>query len=182
VNVGGKYILTVSRETVWRALNDPDVLRRCIPGCEELVLQEADHYQARIKTAVGPLKTTFDSEVKISNASPPESYRLEGSGKSPIGFGSGYADVSLSEEEQGGTLLTFTAEISVGGRLAQIGSRLVVAATRKIADEFFDKLIDELDNTATKLEETPQAQRIGRWPVLVILALLLAAIVFVLAS
>lgn len=180
MNVGGKYILTVPRETVWSALNDPDVLRRCIPGCEELVAREADHYQARIKTAVGPLKTTFDSEVKISNASPPESYRLEGSGKSPIGFGSGYADVSLLEEE-GGTLLTFSAEISVGGRLAQIGSRLVVAATRKIADEFFDKLINELDNKATKLEEAPQARRIGRWPVLVILALLLAAIVFVLA-
>ena len=180
MNVVGKYRLTLPRETVWSALNDPDVLRSCIPGCEELVVQEAGHYQARIRIAVGPLKATFDSEVKISDSRPPEGYRLEGSGKSPIGFGSGYADVSLLEEE-GGTLLSYNAEITVGGRLAQIGSRLVVAATRKIADDFFDKLISELDNKATKLEEAPQSRRVGRWPIVAVLAVLLAVIVFVLA-
>ena len=181
VNVAGKYRLTLPRETVWSALNDPDVLRSCIPGCEELAVQEAGHYQARIKISVGPLKATFDSEVKISDSRPPEGYRLEGSGKSPIGFGSGYADVSLVEEESG-TLLSYSAKITVGGRLAQIGSRLVVAATRKIADEFFDKLISELDDTAKKLEQAPPTRKIKRWPILVILALLLCAIVFVLAS
>ena len=152
MDVSGQYRLSQNRQTVWEALLDPQVLQRCIPGCETFEKLANDRYRASVKTAIGPVRTTFTSELKISNARPPESYRLEGEGKAgAAGFGKGYADVTLSEDEQG-TVLSYAADFQVGGRLAQIGSRLVVGATRKIADEFFRRLTTDIDENAKKIE------------------------------
>ena len=130
---------------------DPEVLRRCIPGCEELEQIEADRYRARVKLVIGPVKATFHVDLKIVEANPPQSYRLEGDGKAgPIGFGQGYADVKLSESGDS-TVLSYSSDFQVGGRLAQLGSRLVLVATRKIADDFFSRLAADLDGKAERV-------------------------------
>ena len=159
MDIAGEYRLVLGREEAWRALMDPEVLRRCIPGCEEFERIDTDQYRARVKLVIGPVKATFQSNLKIIAARPPESYRLEGDGKAgAIGFGQGYADVVLSEHGAG-TVLSYSSEFQVGGRLAQVGSRLVVAATRKIADDFFARLAAELDETAERvMPETPAAK------------------------
>ena len=152
MDVSGEYRLSVSRQTVWNALLDPEVLQRCIPGCESFDKLADDHYQATVKTAIGPVRATFKSELRILDAIPPESYRLEGEGKAgAVGFGRGAADVTL-RVEGGETILSYSADFLVGGRLAQIGSRLVVGATRKIADQFFGRLTGVIDEQAERLE------------------------------
>ena len=152
MDVSGEYRLSVSRQTVWNALLDPEILQQCIPGCESFEKLADDHYQATVKTAIGPVKATFRSELRILDAIPPESYRLEGEGKAgAVGFGRGGADVTL-REEGGETILNYSADFQVGGRLAQIGSRLVVGATRKIADQFFGRLIGVIDEHAERVE------------------------------
>ena len=162
MDVSGQYRLSQSREAVWQALLDPEVLQQCIPGCQTFEKLADDEYRASVRTAIGPVKATFSSELKITNAIPPQSYRLEGQGKAgAVGFGRGFADVSLSEDE-GGTILSYSADFQVGGRLAQIGSRLVVGATRKIADEFFTRLTDAIDESAQKVEPERPSGR-GKW-------------------
>ena len=152
MDVSGEYRLSVRRQAVWNALLDPEVLRQCIPGCESFEKLADDHFQATVKTAIGPVRATFSSELRIVNPVPPESYRLEGEGKAgAVGFGRGAADVTL-REEGGETILSYSADFQVGGRLAQIGSRLVVGATRKIADQFFGRLTGVIDDHAERLE------------------------------
>ena len=152
MDVSGEYRLSVSRQTVWNALLDPEILQQCIPGCESFDRLAENHYQATVKTAIGPVKATFKSELRILDAIPPESYRLEGEGKAgAVGFGRGAADVTL-REEGGETILSYSADFQVGGRLAQIGSRLVVGATRKIADQFFGRLAGVIDEYAERVE------------------------------
>ena len=152
MDVSGEYRLSVSRQVVWNALLDPEILQQCIPGCESFEKLGDDRYKATVKTAIGPVKATFSSELRIVDPVPPESYRLEGEGKAgAVGFGRGGADVTLSEEG-GETVLSYSADFQVGGRLAQIGSRLVVGATRKIADQFFGRLTGVIDEYAEKAE------------------------------
>ena len=152
MDISGEYRLSLSRQAVWNALLDPAILQQCIPGCEAFEQLGDDRYRATVKMAIGPVKATFISELSIVNAQPPESYRLEGAGKAgAVGFGRGAADVTL-REEGGETVLSYSADFQVGGRLAQIGSRLVVGATRKIADEFFGRLTGVIDEQAEKVE------------------------------
>lgn len=159
MDVSGEYRLSVSRQTVWNALLDPEILQQCIPGCESFDKLADEHYQATVKTAIGPVRATFKSELRILDAIPPESYRLEGEGKAgAVGFGRGAADVTL-REEGGETILSYSADFQVGGRLAQIGSRLVVGATRKIADQFFGRLTAVIDEHAERVEPSRSAVR-----------------------
>ena len=152
MDISGEYRLSIGRQEVWDALLDPSILRRCIPGCEELEQLGNDRYRAKVKAAIGPVKATFTSTLEITNAIPPESYRLEGEGKAgAVGFGKGFSDVTLADDN-GVTVLRYSAEFQVGGRLAQLGSRLVVAATRKIADEFFNRLTNDIDDSAERIE------------------------------
>ncbi|MGI9258688.1 MAG: CoxG family protein [Gammaproteobacteria bacterium] len=156
--------MSVDRQAVWDALLDEEVLRRCIPGCEELVLLEAESYRARVKAAIGPVKAVFASTLQVTNVNPPESYRLEGEGKAgAVGFGKGFSDVTLIEDN-GGTILRYSAQFQVGGRLAQLGSRLVVGATRKIADDFFDRLTQDIDENAEKVaSDAPEPAKRSLW-------------------
>jgi len=151
MDISGEYRLSMGRQEVWDALLDPSILRRCIPGCEELEQLGDDRYRAKVRAAIGPVKATFTSTLEITNSNPPNSYRLEGEGKAgAVGFGKGFSDVTLIDEN-GVTVLRYSAEFQVGGRLAQLGSRLVVAATRKIADEFFNRLINDIDDSAERI-------------------------------
>ena len=153
MDISGEYRLKVSRQRAWDTLLDPNTLHSCIPGCQSLERLTDDHYQARIKTVIGPVRATFDTELHIKNSNPPESYRLEGEGKGGVvGFGKGYADVTLNEDGEG-TILRYSATFQVGGRLAQLGSRLVLGVTRKIAADFFDQLTKRIDSEAKRLDQ-----------------------------
>ncbi len=133
----GSYDLAVPREEVWRALNDVAVLKRCIPGCEELEKVSDTELKAKVVAKVGPVKATFRGTVTLSDLTPPESYRISGEGEGGVaGFAKGGAVVRLAEIE-GGTTLTYEAEAQIGGKLAQLGQRLVAGTAKKLADGFF---------------------------------------------
>jgi len=133
----GEYRIPAPRERVWAMLNDPSVLRECIPGCESLEGSAVDGFAARVTTKVGPVKATFNGQVTLSNVKPPESYTISGEGKGGVaGFAKGGADVVLADDG-GGTLLSYTVNAQVGGKLAQLGSRLIDSTAKKLADQFF---------------------------------------------
>ena len=133
----GEYRIPAPRETVWAMLNDPAVLRECIPGCETLDGGVTEGFSARVTTKVGPVKATFTGSVTLSDVNPPESYRISGEGKGGVaGFAKGGADVHLAAEGAD-TVLTYTANAQVGGKLAQLGARLIDSTAKKLADQFF---------------------------------------------
>ncbi|WP_026304613.1 SRPBCC family protein [Kaistia granuli] len=133
----GEYRIPARRDAVWRALNDPDVLRACIPGCEELTRTAEDAMSAKVVAKVGPVKATFVGNVTLTNVNPPESYTISGEGKGGVaGFAKGGADVRLAEDGDA-TLLTYVVKGQVGGKLAQLGSRLIDSTAKKMADDFF---------------------------------------------
>ena len=146
MDINGEFRVPVPRERVWEALNDPEVLKECIPGCESIERQSEREFLAVIRSRIGPVSARFDSRIELSNLVPPASYTLSGAGKGgAAGFGKGTADVKL--EAQGDeTLLRYEAELQVGGKLAQIGSRLVAAAARKIASDFFSRFVATLSD------------------------------------
>jgi carbon monoxide dehydrogenase subunit G len=134
----GEHRIPAPRQRVWEALNDPAVLQRCITGCEEVVKVSDTEFTAKVVAKVGPVKAKFAGKVTLSDMDPPSGYVITGEGTGGVaGFGKGGASVRLVDDEGGGTVLTYTAHASVGGKLAQIGSRLVDATARKMADEFF---------------------------------------------
>ncbi len=151
MKVSGEYQIAAGRDSVWAALNDADMLRECIPGCETLEKVSDTEFEARVKTAIGPVRATFNSRLSLENLNPPTSYRLVGESKAgAAGFGRGAADVELQENGIG-TLLRYEADFKVGGKLAQVGSRLVAGATKKTADEFFENVSKALDPGAAKM-------------------------------
>ena len=137
MDMSGSHRIEASREAVWAALNDPDILRQCIPGCEEVVRQSDTEMTAKVVAKVGPVSAKFAGKVTLSDLDPPNGYTITGEGSGgAAGFGKGGATVTLADDG-GATLLTYTAKAQVGGKLAQIGSRLVDATARKMAEEFF---------------------------------------------
>jgi len=144
INMVGEAVLPAGKDLVWELLNDADVLRLCIPGCESLDLQDDTHFTAVAKVKLGPVKATFRGKVALEDLDPPNGYRLSGEGDGGIsGFAKGGAVVRLADVE-GGTLLYYEAEAQIGGKLAQIGSRLVDGVAKKMADEFFARFVQEV--------------------------------------
>lgn len=134
----GAQRIEAPREAVWQALNDPDILRQCIPGCQELVQASATAFTARVTLKIGPVKASFSGAVTLSDLDPPHRYRITGEGQGGVaGFAKGGADVWLESEEDGATLLTYAAQAMVGGKIAQLGARLIDSTSRKLAGEFF---------------------------------------------
>lgn len=145
----GKYSLKADREQVWTALNDPTILQQCIPGCETLTKASDTNFSASVVAKVGPVKAKFTGEVELTELSPPSSYKISGEGKGgAAGFASGSADVKLEESDEGGTILSYSVNAQVGGKLAQIGSRLVDSTAKKLSREFFDKFTELVDGGA----------------------------------
>lgn len=141
----GEYHIPAPRERVWAMLNDADVLRQCIPGCESLEADGADAFNAKVTTKVGPVKATFNGAVTLSDLNPPESYKITGEGKGGVaGFAKGGATVSLKDGEDGGTVLSYDVEAHVGGKIAQVGQRLINGAAKKTADQFFENFRNRL--------------------------------------
>ena len=159
----GEYRIAAPRERVWAALNDPAVLQRCIDGCEALERAADDALTARVRVKVGPLSAVFLGDIVLKDIEPPRGYTLVVSAKGgAAGFARGRARVALADDGAA-TLLTYTAEGSVGGKLAQIGQRLVDAAARKTADDFFAAFAREVETPATSTEPaTPPTQTPNR--------------------
>lgn len=142
MDISGEFDIPAKRQQVWEALNDPEVLAQCIPGCESIERISETEFVAKMKVKIGPVKARFESRVSLSDLNPPESYTIIGEGKGgPAGFGKGSARVTLTEADDN-TLLEYTADMQVGGKLAQVGSRLVGGAVRKIANDFFSKFVE----------------------------------------
>jgi carbon monoxide dehydrogenase subunit G len=140
----GRYQVPASRAKVWAALNDPVVLKACIPGCEELEKISDTEMRAIVKAKVGPVTATFTGAVTLTNLDPPNGYTITGEGKAgPAGFAKGGADVALTDDD-GATLLTYAVKAQVGGKLAQVGARLIDATAKQMADQFFAALAKEV--------------------------------------
>ena len=133
----GEVQLPANRETVWQKLNDPEVLKACIPGCEELNKTSDTQFQAVAIQKIGPVKARFKGIVNLTDLDPPNGYKISGQGDGGVaGFAKGGATVALTDKD-GGTLLTYDVEAQIGGKLAQLGQRLINGAAKKVADEFF---------------------------------------------
>jgi carbon monoxide dehydrogenase subunit G len=137
MEMSGEQLIPASQQETWDALNDPEVLKACVPGCEAIDLIAGNEYQVQMVARVGPVSAKFKGRLTLSDIKPPNSYSIafEGQG-GPAGFAKGGAQVKLSPQN-GGTKLAYDVKASVGGKLAQIGSRLVDAAAKKVADDFF---------------------------------------------
>ncbi len=152
MEMSGEELIEVPQQRVWEALNDPDILRRCITGCDTVERISGEEFKVVLTAAIGPVKAKFSGKLLLRDVVPPESYTLsfEGSG-GVAGFGKGSAHVRLSPEGAS-TRLSYEAKAQVGGKLAQVGSRLIDGVSRKMAEEFFAKF------KATVSEPGPAAQ------------------------
>jgi hypothetical protein len=149
VQQSGEFRIKASREAVWQALNDPAVLQRCIEGCDEMQRVDDTHFVATVRAKVGPVSATFHGEVTLQDLDPPNGYTLVGAGKGgAAGFARGEAKVRLVEVAPGETLLQYEMDAKVGGKLAQIGSRLIDGAARKMAEDFFGRFSEVLGGPA----------------------------------
>lgn len=146
MNINGEVVISAPRKQVWQALNDPVILARCIEGCESLERVKDQQFTGRVTAKIGPVKASFSGDVTITNIVPDVSYTISGEGKGGVaGFAKGGADVQLEDQNDGqATRLTYTARASVGGKLAQLGSRLIEATAKAQADKFFASLATEL--------------------------------------
>jgi uncharacterized protein len=154
MDMTGEYRIPAPREQVWAALNDPEILKASMPGCESLERVSDHEFAATVAAKVGPVRAKFNGHVTLSDLNPPESYKISGEGKGgAAGFAKGGADVRLVEETAAVTVLSYTAKADVGGKLAQLGSRLIDATAKKMADEFFENFRRQL----TAPEAAPEA-------------------------
>src|SRR6266436_8572502 len=145
----GEVELNAPREVVWAKLNDAEVLKVCIPGCEQLDKLSDTEFQAIAVTNIGPVKTKWKGKVHLTDLDPPNGYKISGEGEGGIaGFAKGGAVVALSPKD-GGTLLTYNVEAQIGGKLAQLGQRLIAGAAKKLADEFFANFAKAVGGSAT---------------------------------
>jgi carbon monoxide dehydrogenase subunit G len=138
MDMNGSETIGAPVEVVWRSLNDAEILRQCIPGCESLEKTSDTDMTATVVLKIGPVKARFEGAVQLSNLNPPHSYTISGEGKGGmVGFAKGGADVSLAAQPDGTTLLTYSVKADVGGKIAQLGGRLIDSTAKKLAEQFF---------------------------------------------
>jgi len=181
MEITGEQHIPLPQQRVWEALNDPEILKACIPGCESIEKISDNDYKIVMTAAVGPVKAKFNGKLHLADLNPPDSYSLsfEGSGGA-AGFGKGGAKVTLSPEDNG-TKLSYSAQANVGGKLAQIGSRLIDGVAHKMADDFF-KRFNNTVAPATPMQTTTEAapEQTAKKPALslwVVAALIVIAII-----
>ena len=138
MKLSGSYQIKLEKQKVWEALNNPEILKKSIPGCEEFKKNSETEFTAKATNKIGPFNASFTGDIEIKDLNPPNSYKILGSGNSPVGFANGEALVKL-EDLDGGTKLTYSVEANVGGKIAQVGSRLIDMTAKKMADIFFGK-------------------------------------------
>ena len=148
----GSYKLNLKKEDIWKALNDPNILKQCIPGCENFDKINNTHFSVTATNQIGPMNATFSGDVNLSNIKENESYTLSGEGQSSVGFANGSAEVKLLEQD-GVTTLNYEVDVNVGGKIAQLGSRLINGVAKKMSDYFFGRFAD-IVSPITKKEES----------------------------
>ena len=190
MKLAGTYKLNVKKEIVWNALNDPKILKQCIPGCDSFDKENDNSFNASATNQIGPMNATFSGIVKLSNIKKNESYTLSGEGQSSVGFANGSANVKLTEEN-GSTILSYEVNVDVGGKIAQLGSRLTDGVAKKMSDYFFGRFADIVSPIAKDKEDvgvTAEVKRVEElksiflnkyvYSALVIIILLLVAIFY----
>ena len=146
--IEGEETIAAPIDKVWQAMNDPEVLKTCIPGCQSLEKTSDTDMTATVVLKIGPIKATFNGAVTLENLNPPHSYTISGEGKGGIaGFAKGGADVTLPEVGPDQTLLKYAAKADVGGKIAQLGSRLITSTSKKLAGEFFATFNERVSGT-----------------------------------
>ena len=147
----GSYQINLEKQKVWEALNDPEILRKSIPGCEDFKKDSETEFTATATNKIGPFNASFTGNIELKEINAPHSYVIEGSGNSPVGFASGGAKVKL-EDSEGGTKLIYEVEANVGGKIAQVGSRLIDMTAKKMADVFFGNFSNLISSQKTSSE------------------------------
>ena len=186
----GSYKLNVKKEVVWKALNDPEILKKCIPGCDVFEKESNTVFNATATNQIGPMNATFSGKLSLSNIQENQSYKLSGEGQSSVGFVNGIADVKLTEEN-GLTILNYEVDINVGGKVAQLGSRLINGVAKKMSDYFFGQFSDLVAPIKTEKKDTGEVvikKRVKElksnflnkyvYSVILVLILLLVAIIY----
>ncbi len=141
MKLAGSYKLNIKKEIVWQALNDANILKQCIPGCESFEKESDTIFNVTATNQIGPMNATFSGKINLTNIQKNQSYTLSGEGQSSVGFANGSADVVLSEENEL-TTLNYEVNINIGGKVAQLGSRLIDGVAKKMADYFFGRFAD----------------------------------------
>jgi carbon monoxide dehydrogenase subunit G len=142
MDMSGECIIAAPRQAVWEALNDPEFLKQCIPGCESVDKTSDTSFEAKVTAKVGPVRAKFSGKVNMSDIDPPNGYTISGEGTGgAAGFAKGGAKVALSDDPEG-TKLEYSVDATVGGKLAQIGSRLIDSTAKKMANDFFGKFAE----------------------------------------
>ena len=186
----GSYKLNVKKEVVWKALNDPEILKKCIPGCEVFEKESNTIFNATATNQIGPMNATFSGKLSLSNIQENQSYKLSGEGQSSVGFANGIADVKLTEEN-GLTILNYEVDVNVGGKVAQLGSRLINGVAKKMSDYFFGQFSDLVAPIKTEKKDTGEVvikKRVKElksnflnkyvYSIILVLILLLVAIIY----
>ena len=187
MKLSGSYQINLEKQKVWEALNDPEILQKTIPGCEEFIKKSETEFTATATNKIGPFNASFTGDIELKDLNPPHSYKITGSGNSLVGFANGEATVSL-EDEGYGTKLTYTVEANVGGKIAQIGSRLIDMTAKKMADIFFGKFSElvssdkddkkTIEENADKNEVPRQKKSQNKTLIYISVAILVAAAVY----
>ena len=166
MKLSGSYQINLSKQKVWEALNDPKILKKAIPGCEEFKKNSDTEFTATATNKIGPFNASFTGDIELTDLDPPNSYKITGSGNSPVGFASGEATVKLEDNEKG-TNLIYEVEANVGGKIAQVGLRLIDMTAKKMADIFFGKFSEliSIDDSSSsekisekKIDQSNQAK------------------------
>ena len=161
MKLSGSYQINLSKEKVWEALNDPEVLKKAIPGCEEFTKNSDTQFTAKATNKIGPFNASFTGDIELTDLNPPNSYKITGSGNSPVGFASGEAKVKL-EDHSCGTNLIYEVEANVGGKIAQVGSRLIDMTAKKMADIFFGKFSELISSDDSSSSEQMSEEKIDQ--------------------
>ena len=160
MKLNGSYQINLEKQKVWEALNDPEILKKSIPGCEEFTKETENEFNAIATNKIGPFNATFKGTIELKEIDAPNSYKIVGSGNSPVGFASGEALVKL-ESKNDKTELTYSVEANVGGKIAQVGSRLIDMTAKKMADIFFGKfteIIEPNNNVSRDTKDKPEVE------------------------
>ncbi|MBF2734615.1 MAG: carbon monoxide dehydrogenase subunit G [Betaproteobacteria bacterium AqS2] len=190
MQINDEQLIDAPREKVYAALNDPAILKKAIPGCQELDKKSDTEMTATVVLKIGPVKAAFDGEVQLSDLRPPSSYTITGKGSSGAsGHASGTAKVTLEERDDGGTLLRYEVTAKLGGQLAQLGARMLQGTAKKLARKFFAALSEELGGApapATKADRKAEKKKAKEKPIATVewviggllVAAVLAAIIY----
>ena len=152
MKLSGSYQINLEKQKVWEALNDPEILQKTIPGCEEFIKKSETEFTATATNKIGPFNASFTGDIELKDLNPPNSYKIIGSGNSPVGFANGEASVTLEDFEDG-TNLKYSVEANVGGKIAQVGSRLIDMTAKKMADIFFGKFSELISKDESSSSE-----------------------------